>query len=186
MKKKSGSITTWIYIITPVVLMSIFTVVYRNHEAAQAAIRAEKQAIADAEAEKKAIEQKELEKKLQEEAERLKQVREEAAYKKELEERQTRLDEIAKLEKNLQSTVETYNTSKAQLDKYNSELEKLRAERKALDDKVWALSREVEDLRAVKSASDLESQRLVDMIVERVRRGSLSEAATSLSATTSR
>lgn len=186
MNKRSSSVTTWIYIITPVVLMSVFTVIYKNHEAKQAAIRAEQQAIADAEAEKKSMQQKELEKKLQEEAERLKQVREEAAFKKELEERQVRLDEIAKLEKNLRSTNETYEKSKAQLDSYNAELNKLRAERKALDDKVWALSREVEDLRALKSTADLESQRLVDMIVERVRRGSLSEAATTLSSTTSR
>lgn len=170
MKPKSNStFTTLIYIITPVILLGVFLAYFNRYQAAYQLELQKQQAVEAEAAEKRRIEQAEMEKKLQDEAKKLAEAREQAAIKKELEEQQLRQDEINKLERSLANVGKEVADLDEKIGTYTAEVLTLRKQKKELDDKVWNLSRENENIRISKSTTDLESQRLVDGILNKVR-----------------
>ncbi|MDX2108827.1 MAG: hypothetical protein SFY80_01165 [Verrucomicrobiota bacterium] len=167
--KTTSKYTIIFYIITPLLLMVAFTVFFKDYSAKEFAkseaariVQEEKNA---AEAKKKA----ELEEQLKIEAERLRQAREEAAFKAEKEEEAKRQKEIDQQKQLIAKVQEETDRYRNDIIKYSDLVKEERAKRKELEDKVWALARENETIRVAKNMNDMESQRLSEMLSNRVK-----------------
>jgi len=155
------------YIVTPVLLLALFITFYSRFQAGDPAAEAR---AAEAAAIKQAAEAKaqaEMETRLDEEARKLAAAKAEAEAKKEAEARAENERKIADLTVRLTAVkkeIGSLNERNAALD---AKITSVRAERMDTETRWLAQAKETEAIRAEKSLAEMESQRLMGVVMDR-------------------
>jgi len=163
----------WIYLIIPGVLLGLFLIFYFSHQKESEAREITRMEIA---AKKIADEKKtkeDAEKRAREDAAQ-KQAEREAEEKKKDEERRAK---VAAIDKELRDTTEAARAEGAKYQKeaaaLQAELERLYREKDKLAREAFEFSKQVEAARVERRNAELESQRMIEMIVRRASDSSL-------------
>lgn len=164
---KLRKVIVYIYIIVPIVLLATFAIYFNRFQAEEHAKNEQAALVAKAEAEVKAKEQAELEAKLDAEAKIVAAAKAKAIADKEAKETAERRAKIEDLRKRIDST-------QTDLDRYTKNIKEKTAELKTAHEKRLQVEAEwmkrakaMERERAEKSATDLEAQRLMGIVMDR-------------------
>lgn len=163
----------WIYLIIPGVLLGLFLIFYFSHQKESQAREAERTAIAT---KKKADEQRtkeEAEQRAREDAAK-KQAEREAEEKKKEDERRAKQ---AAIDKEIRDTTEAARAEAARYQKdaqtLQTQLEQLHRDKDRLSREAFDLQKQVEAAKVERRNAELESQRMIEMIVRRASDSSL-------------
>lgn len=167
---KRSRYTLWFYALTPVLAMAVFAWRYTDYQHAEHIRVTEQSRLQDEAAARKEQEQREMEARLEQEAAALAAAREQARLEKEAREDRELATEWDNAQQRLQDLTNNILRYRQQLAEGQDRLQSLRSERQTLDAEVEQLSRARAQLAAQKSAANLESERLTDMLVTFIRR----------------
>jgi hypothetical protein len=164
---KSRKYIVYIYVITPIVLLATFAIYFNRFQAEQRAKDAQAAIIAQNEADAKAKEQAELERKLDAEAKIVSAAKAKAVAEKEAKETAERRSKIDALRKSIDVTRADLNRYTQKNADQTAKVKAAHAERVKTEAEWMKRAKEMERERAVKSATDLEAQRLMGMVMDR-------------------
>jgi chromosome segregation ATPase len=164
---RRSKLSRLIYFIGPIALLATFGFVYNTFREEQRVKLAEEARIEAEEAAKAAEQQKALERKLEEEAKALREAKEKAAREQEAKAAAERKEKFDELNRRLNETQESVNRLLANVAEAEAKIKEVRANRIATEDQVFAMERELQEMRTRQSIAELETQRLTGMIADR-------------------
>lgn len=164
---KSRNYSIYLYIIVPVMLLAAFIVFYNRFQAEEHAKEEAIRVAAEAKAQADAVQQKEMERRLDEEAQRIATLKAEAIARKETEARIENERKIADLRARIEQTQTELARYKAKNAETDAKIKSVRAERIQTENQWLALAKATEEVRAEKSVVELESQRLMGVVMDR-------------------
>ncbi|MFA5256898.1 MAG: hypothetical protein WC360_02000 [Opitutales bacterium] len=165
--KHSRNYSIYFYLVAPVLLLVIFATYYNRFQTEQKAEQARQELIDQQKAEEAAKEQADMEKRLDAEAKMIAEAKAKAIADKEAKdkaERQAKVDDLTTRIATTQGDLDRLSANNTDLD---SKITATRSERIATESDWLAKAKDLERERAVKSATDLEAQRLIGMIMDR-------------------
>jgi hypothetical protein len=165
-QKTSFFKVTRVYILLPLAILIAFLFYYRSWEQSERAVREQERALLEVEEQQAAGKRKAMEEQMAVESQRLRELRENAQIEKERAEIEQRQKRIKELERDLATSVEQLRSTEKELADTTAALNKARSERFASEKEVFDRSGAVEKLRIEKNQTDLEYQRVNDMVLD--------------------
>jgi len=164
---KSRKLIVYIYILTPVILLATFAIYFNRFQAEQRAKDEQAAIVEGREAEARAKEQAELEKKLDAEAKFVAAAKAKAVADREAKETAERRSKIDDLRKRIESTEKDLARYTKNIEEKTAQVKEAHAKRVKAEDEWMKRAKEMERERADKSATDLEAQRLMGIVMDR-------------------
>lgn len=164
---KSRKLIVYIYIITPIVLLATFAIYFNRFQAEQRAMDEQAAIQQQKDDQIKAKEQAELEKKLDLEAKMVAAAKAKAVADKEAKDTAERRAKIDDLGKRIESTRKDLDRYTKNIAEKSAQVKAAHEERVKTETEWMKRAKEMERERAVKSATDLEAQRLMGVVMDR-------------------